>query len=181
LTLGEQLRRSAWRVRLGSGIAGVALLALLAVWMKTDDDGFLGILDSANLVFHEAGHVVYGIFGRTLGLYGGTLGQLTFPLVVCVIFWLQRHAVGLAIGVAWVGQNLFNIARYCADARAQELPLVGGGEHDWANILGRWHALDRDLAIAHKLRVVAWALLLGALAWLAWRTWRMTREAPRET
>jgi hypothetical protein len=37
---------------------------------------------------------------------------------------------------------------YAADARAQELPLVGGGEHDWAYLLGRLHWLQYDQRVA---------------------------------
>lgn len=166
-TLGSRAARLATWVALG----------LLLLWMRVDDDAFLGILDSANLAFHEAGHLVYGFFGETAGLYGGTFGQLTFPLVATGIFLWRRQAVPLTITVAWLGQNLVNIARYCADARAQELPLVGGGEHDWTNILGRWHALHRDTQIAGLFRVVGVALVVGAGAWLAWRTWREAREA----
>lgn len=31
----------------------------------------------------------------------------------------------------WFGQNLLGIGNYIADARAQRLPLVAGGVHDW--------------------------------------------------
>jgi hypothetical protein len=70
-----------------------------------------------------------------------------------------------------MGQNLVNIARYAADARAQELPLVGGGEHDWFHILTRWHAVDADHRVASVFRTTGWLLVLGAGAWLAWRAW----------
>ena len=60
-------------------------LVVIAVCMKKW--GWVPILDSVNLVFHEAGHPIFGIFGDTLGLYGGTLGQLVFPVAVTVSFW----------------------------------------------------------------------------------------------
>jgi hypothetical protein len=179
MTLGEKLRRS-WALSVPTGIVGLVAIALLALWMKQDEDEFLGILDSANLVFHEAGHKVYGALGETAGLYGGTLGQLTFPVLASVIFAWRRQAVGLAICLAWLGQNFFNIARYCADARAQELPLVGGGDHDWTKILARWHALSRDTVIAERLRYLAWGLVLVAALFLAYRTWRAHKEPRSE-
>lgn len=43
-----------------------------------------------------------------------------------------------------MAQNCWNISVYVRDARAQELPLVGGGEHDWAMLLGQFGWLDRD-------------------------------------
>jgi hypothetical protein len=55
-----------------------------------------------------------------------------------------------------------------ADARDQLLPLVGGPDvlHDWNVILGRWHLLQRDIALANGLRVVAWLGIVAALAFL---------------
>lgn len=62
--------------------------------------------------------------------------------------------MGLAMAWVWLGENLLNIARYLGDARAQVLPLVGGGEHDWTGdsrplgtVVSRY-ALGRRLAPA---------------------------------
>lgn len=150
----------------------VAILALL----YRGDDPWIPVLDSANLVFHEAGHVFYGVLGETAGLYGGVLGQLTFPIVVMVVFFFRREAAGVAVGAIWTAQNLFNVARYMADARARELPLVGGGEHDFDHIFTRWGVLHRDLEIAGHVRVIAWILIIVTLAWIARRAY-VTRSA----
>ena len=133
-----------------------------------DDDGFVVLLDHANLAFHEAGHLFFGILGRTLGLYGGTLGQLVFPLVAAVSFWRRRHAVGFALSGVWLFENFLNIGRYMADARAQLLPLVGGGEHDWYLIFSRWNAINQDTSIATLTNAIGWLGMIGCSFWL-WR------------
>ena len=46
------------------------------------------------------------------------------------------------------------------DARTQELPLVGGGEHDWAFLLGHFGVLAHDQGIGRTFHAV------GALLWL---------------
>lgn len=158
---------------------GVVAVGLCALWMAVDGDGYLRPLDDANLAFHEAGHLVYGVFGDTAALYGGTLGQLTFPAVAASVFFVRRDPIGVAITVTWFGQNLGNIARYAADARAQELPLVGGGDHDWTNILSRWSALDADQRVAGAFRGVGWVLVLASLAWLVAGWHRARRELDR--
>ena len=53
----------------------------------------------------------------------------------------------------WVAQNLWNIARYAQDAQAQELPLVGGGEHDWTYLLGAVGLLEHDQLVGQLIRV----------------------------
>jgi hypothetical protein len=152
-----------------------AISALFAV-ILFDDDGFVLVLDHANLAFHEAGHLFFGVLGSTLGLYGGTLGQLVFPTVAAVSFWLRRQAVGVALSGVWLFENFLNIARYMADARAQILPLVGGGEHDWYHIFTRWGLLGRDTDIASVTRTLGWLGMIGCMLWL-WRRFDARRRA----
>jgi hypothetical protein len=154
-------RMQVWTSLAATGVLFALLLA--------DEDGFITILDHANLAFHEAGHLIYGILGRTLGLYGGTLGQLTFPVVAIVSFWRRRQAVPLALSGVWLFENFLNIARYMADARAQLLPLVGGGEHDWYLILTRWGLLDSDTTIAGLLQALGWFGMIGCMTALWYR------------
>jgi hypothetical protein len=49
-----------------------------------------------------------------------------------------------------------------ADARAQELPLVGGGEHDWAYLLARFGLLARDQDIAGAVRTLGLLLVVAS-------------------
>ncbi len=154
-----------------AGFIGVALFAVYVVFarLKSGED-WVPILDSANLVIHEAGHPIVGLLSGRLMVYGGTLFQLLFPALVAWHFRRRGEAVGLAFGLVWLGENLLNVARYMADARVQLLPLVGGGEHDWTEIFSRWGVLDADTRIAGFTAFLGWGLMLAALAWL-FKTW----------
>ncbi len=154
--------------RIGSA-AGVGLFLLLVL---RSEPGFVFLLDHANLLFHEAGHPVTGLFSSRLEPYGGTIGQLVFPCVLAVAFWRNGQPVGFAAACIWFFENWFNIARYLADARALELPLVGGGDHDWNTILTRWDLLPYDTRIAAFVRLVGWLGIAATCAWVAWRAWR---------
>ena len=152
---------------------GFGALFLLAL---TAEQGWIPMLDGVNLLFHEAGHPLFGVLGwEPLTILGGTLMQVMIPLVVAASFWLRRDAYGTAVAGVWGFENLLNIARYVADARAQVLPLVGGGEHDWAELLGRWGLLAQDTTLAQGLRVLGWLGMLACWAWLAWR-WHRSRS-----
>lgn len=159
-------------------IGVVAFTALVIALLLGGDPGWTPLLDSANLVFHEAGHMVFGLFGDTMALYGGVLGQLTFPIVAMAAFLWRREAYAFAAAAVWAAQNLFNIARYMADARAKELPLVGGGEHDFEHIFTRWGALHRDVAIADVTRFLGWVGIAAAIGWLLWRHRRQFDASP---
>jgi hypothetical protein len=152
------------------GLIAAGLFATYCAWFANSGEGWVHVLDGANLVFHEAGHPIFGLLlGSRVTVYGGTMAQLVFPLVVIGSFWARRETVSFAIGVLWFFENFWNIARYMADARAQVLPLVGGGEHDWTEILTRWGALQLDTTLAGFVRLVAWVGVLATLGWLVWR------------
>jgi hypothetical protein len=161
---------------IGFGV-GVGLLLLLILRCER---GFVFLLDHANLLFHEAGHPIIGIFSSRLEPYGGTIGQLVFPCVLAVSFWRKGQALGFAAGCLWFFENWFNIARYMADARALELPLVGGGDHDWNTILSRWNLLQYDTRIAAAVTLVGWIGIAGTCAWVAWRAWQDRRRGAVE-
>lgn len=147
--------------------------ACLLGWLANTGAQWVPLLDSANLAFHEAGHLIYGLLAARLAVYGGTLGQLTFPVVAIWVFQRQASTASLSYACLWLGENLFNIARYMADARTQSLPLVGGGDHDWAEIFGRWGVLGSDTLIAGVVRALGWFVIVAAGLWL----WRRSNSA----
>lgn len=163
-TSAHPVSRSALRAVIG-------FTALCLGFHAFSEQGWVPLLDSANLALHEAGHPLVGLFSERLMVYGGTLFQLGFPLAAAWHFHRRDHAVGVAVAWVWLGENMLNVARYMADARAQLLPLVGGGEHDWTEILSRWGLLAWDVWLAGLLRVAATLVMVGACVCL-WRRWR---------
>ena len=124
------------------------------------DPGAGRLLDGVDLAIHESGHLVFGAFGEFVQFAGGTLMQLLMPLAFVGYFLRRRDPHAATVALWWVAQNLWNISVYVADARAQELPLVGGGEHDWAYMLGRLGWMARDTAIARGVHHAGVALLV---------------------
>lgn len=155
---------------LGAWMAAYALFLLYALAHR----GVAGPLDNFNLITHEGGHMLFGHFGRFLGLIGGTVLQLVVPLALAVYFARQRHLPGTAFGLFLFFQNFLVIAIYMADARAQTLDLVstGGGdiiEHDWLNIFSDFGVLHHDRRIARLTDLLGWAGMVGSVAWFGWR------------
>lgn len=163
----------------GGGVRSLAwprlvLSVLLGLygWYLARRPGEFSFLDNIDVAIHETGHLVFAPFGEFMGVLGGTLFQLIVPLSFMGYFLWKREWHSATVPLWWAGQNLFNIARYIADARAQELPLVGGGEHDWVYLLDEWSALEHDLAIAGRVHAAGvWVVLLASIAgiWLASR------------
>lgn len=154
-------------------IAFVTVFLILVALLVFDADGYILFIDDANLWFHEGGHFIFGLFGDTMGLYGGTLGQLIIPIICGVAFWRQGSLVSVSVALLWFFENFFDIAVYMADARAQKLPLlIPGGEHGWTNILSRWGVLQHDTTLATIVMVLGWiglSLTLICTTYLWWQ------------
>jgi hypothetical protein len=159
---------SAWHPVSGAGLVALTVFALVLMrWMSTDPDGYLRILDDINLVIHEAGHPLFSIFGEWPSWWGGTLMQLLVPGAIAGVFWYQRSALSAAFAGIWFFENFHYIAWYIADARTQELPLAGGGEHDWATILGHHGLLAKDTAIAANVNKFGYVGIVVCLIFVA--------------
>jgi hypothetical protein len=126
-------------------------------------------LDYVNLAFHEAGHIFFAPLGSTLHILGGTLGQLLVPGGLIAWFLLRDgRSLGSAFCAWWLGESLVNVARYMADARDLELPLVGGGDHDWNELFYRFGllaepAVTRTAGLTRGLGVL---IMLAGLGWM---------------
>jgi hypothetical protein len=133
--------------------------------------GYL-FIDNANLIVHEGGHNLFGWFGPTLGLWGGTLLQWLVPLLLAMYFFTERQTAGFVFCLFFFFENWLYTATYMADARAQVLPLVTTGdpdfvEHDFHAIFSSLGVLEHDTQIAAVIRLMGWCGMLLVVAWVA--------------
>ncbi|MBI2817845.1 MAG: hypothetical protein HYX72_12995 [Acidobacteria bacterium] len=157
--------------------------ALFLVYAATHSNGFL-FIDNVNLIVHESGHLLFGWFGRTLGLWGGTLMELLVPFALACYFVLCRQPAASAFASFFFFENFLYISVYMADARAQALPLVAVGDpeqggHDWFNIFSSLGLLQHDTAIAHVVKILGWIGMIATVAWLFLR-WNASRSRGAE-
>lgn len=130
-------------------------------------------LHNVDLIFHEAGHVLFMPFGRYVSILGGSLFQVLVPLFLMFAFLLKnRDGFAASICLWWAGQSTMDLAPYIADARALRLPLLGGGTgadspgfHDWQNLLRPLGWLNYDTRIAEAVDAIGSGVILLALAW----------------
>jgi len=168
------------RVDMASWAGRAVVFAVLVAWgllfiFHSVDSNYAGqsFLHHVNLVFHEAGHIVFRPFGRFISVLGGSLMQVLMPLLVTGAFLFKnRDGFGASVGLWWLGQNLIDMAPYIADARALKLPLLGGvtgreveDYHDWEFILGRTGLMAWDQTIAKGAHGLGSLLILAAFAW----------------
>ncbi len=143
------------------------LTVLLFAWGIYDlsDPGRGSLLAGVDLAIHETGHLVFSPFGEFIQFAGGTIFQLLMPALFMVYFLRRRDQHAASVALWWVAQNCGHIAVYAADARAQELPLVGGGEHDWFYMLSALGWLSHDQGIARAFKAAGVLLMVASVGW----------------
>ncbi|MGA3088462.1 MAG: hypothetical protein ABSD75_07600 [Terriglobales bacterium] len=155
-------------------VAWLIFYAAFLAYAFSAHGGFL-FIDNANLVVHEGGHNLFGWFGATLGLWGGTLLQWLVPFLLAAYFFSERQTTAFVFCLFFFFENWLYTATYMADARAQALALVTTGdpdfvEHDFHTIFSSLGVLDHDTQIAAAVRLLGWCGMLATMGWLAARS-----------
>jgi hypothetical protein len=169
------------RHALAAGLGG------LIAWFAFVANRPVPILDWFDLGIHEVGHLLAAFMPRMLMFIAGSFAQIALPLGLAWYFGIfRRDAAGGGFCLAWAGTSMWDVSVYIADAPIQALPLVGGGQHDWAYLLGPqgWNVMHLSDEIAGfieftggMLAVAGVAIALGA----AWRgAWRKPEPVLRD-
>jgi len=166
-------------VRARVRVAALVVIAIYAI-ARLRNPEYWDPLDDLNLAVHEAGHLVFSPFGETVTILGGSIFQVIVPAAFVAYFIRTRQRYAAAVTMSWVAVNLLNVARYIGDARAQDLPLLGGDDsiHDWWYLLINWDMLPRDLTIARWVHFSGVVAFLTAIVGGAWYARRISRNGP---
>jgi hypothetical protein len=139
-----------------------------------DPDAGWGILHLVNLIFHEAGHLIFAFFGDFITSLGGTLMQLIIPMLCMITLFIKTNdPFGGSICFWWVGENFLDISIYMNDAERMWLPLLGGrfgysspyGTHDWNYILNELGVLEYCQIFAKLIFCMGVFIMLLSIIW----------------
>lgn len=148
--------------------------------------GMLLLMDVVFVPIHEGGHLLFRFFGETISVAGGTFLQLFAPLALAIYFFFQRQAQGVAFCAFFFFEQFLPIAKYMADARAQDLPLLTVGDseyviHDWNYLFSAFGVLQHDTQIASAVRSLGWLGMFAILLWFLLRSLTATTPRPAKT
>ncbi|MES2236186.1 MAG: hypothetical protein V4500_00355 [Pseudomonadota bacterium] len=162
-----------------------ALLLALLVWGLylmtrdvTDGEVLQSFMHNILLPIHEAGHVLFMLFGESLTIAGGSLFQVLLPLAIGAAFLIKnRDPFGAAVCLWWAGMSLVDLAPYIYDALHPQLMLLGGhtgedGPHDWIYLFELWGGLQHAHVWGRFARMTGALLALVALSWAMLVLWR---------
>jgi len=170
----EPLENEWQRVPLAAPIVASAFYGLF-LWQAARGSGPFLMIDLVFIPVHEGGHLLFRFFGEFLSVAGGTILQLSVPLMLATFFFFQRQVQGVAFCLFFFFEQFLPISVYMADARAQELPLLTVGDaddviHDWNYLFDRFGVLEHDTQIAHAVQIIGWIGMILTTAWMIWRS-----------
>jgi hypothetical protein len=138
------------------------ILILISLPYFTADRPFT-IIDGTDLLFHEAGHLIFAFAGEFIGMLGGSLIQILIPIGIGLYFAARKSWYSFLFCVYWLGINLIYVAVYISDAQSMSLPLVAGGSiHDWNYLLSKTGLLLFDQMIGNGVRGIGRLCILIA-------------------
>ena len=139
-----------------------------------DPDIPFSFLHNVDLIFHEAGHLIFSFFGDLIAALGGTMMQLLIPMICMYVLLVKsKDPFGGTICFWWIGENFLDISIYMNDAERMWLPLLGGrfghsspyGVHDWNYILNELNVLEYCQIFSKAVFVVGLLIMIVSMIW----------------
>jgi hypothetical protein len=130
------------------------------------NQGLMQFLHGVNLIFHEAGHILFMPFGRFMTILGGSLNQILIPAIISGYFFFKGQKYSGAVTLFWVGENFWDVSVYASDGRDAVLPLLGGGDtdsHDWLNLLSMMGLTNHAQLVGSLIYGVGTLIYIGAI------------------
>lgn len=161
-------------------LAGVLMVcAYFWFYFATYTEGH--VIDNVDLIFHEAGHVIFFFLGTFVQVAAGSAFQIAVALAISLYFFLSNQKISGALCLMWVGQNFLNVSVYTGDAITMQLELLGGDGviHDWNYILNTLNILRHTDIIAKILYELGFMSLCLGTGLALYYVWKSTKTGTR--
>lgn len=140
---------------------------------KAEDSNnlLLSVMYFINFGVHEASHMVLFFLPTIFVAAAGSIGEMTFAFLILAATIKTKAYFAATFAGLWVMLAMMSAGRYMADARAQQLPLIGPGEtvqHDWNYVFTQLGWLNADTAIGGTISVIGIVIGASALIWGVW-------------
>lgn len=118
---------------------------------------------------HEVGHMLFMFAPPIVAALAGSVCEVFFPVLIVVAAVRGKSYWALVFGLLWVMMALMSVGNYMADARAQQMMLMGPSPdpiHDWNFIFGKLGWLQADVVLGTITKILggvvgAAGLLIG--------------------
>jgi len=115
---------------------------------------------------HEAAHIVMAFLPPVMTAAAGSLSEIIFGGLITYAALRVKAYFAAIFSMLWLMLAMTSAGNYMADARAQQMPLIGPGEnpqHDWHFVFGQLGWLDYDTLIGGAAKMTGDIIGLVAL------------------
>ncbi len=115
---------------------------------------------------HEVSHIIVSFLPAILVAAAGSIGEVSFTLLLLYATLKAKSYFATVFAGQWVMLGFMSAGRYMADARAQQLPLIGPGEtvkHDWYFVFSQLGWLGVDTFIGGVVSTIGIIIGVGSL------------------
>ena len=119
-----------------------------------------------NFGVHEATHLVLLFLPSVIVAAAGSIGEIGFTALMVIAALRAKSYFATVFTGLWVMLAFISAGRYMADARAQQLPLIGPGEtvqHDWNYVFSQLGWLSADTIIGGTVQAIGIIIGIGSL------------------
>ena len=146
-------------------------IQILSFQAEDSDNIILSGLYFVEFGVHEASHLIIFFLPSILVAAAGSIGEMTFTYLILYATLKAKSYFASVFAGLWVMLAMNSAGRYMADARSQELPLIGPGEvvkHDWNYVFGQLGWLNVDTLIGDSIRGLGDCIGVVALLFGVW-------------
>ena len=105
---------------------------------------------------HEAAHIVFMFLPPVATAAAGSLSEIVFGGLIVYAALRAKAYFAMAFCMLWLMLAMTSAGNYMADARTQQMPLIGPSEnpqHDWHFVFTQLGWLNHDAAIGGAIKV----------------------------
>ena len=132
-------------------------VAILGFDANSNTNIVLGGMYFIEFGVHEASHIVTAFLPSIFTAAAGSIGEVSFTILLAVAVFRAKSYFAGAFSLLWVMLAMNSAGAYMADARTQQMQLVGLGpdpQHDWHYVFSQLGWLDWDTVIGNTVRVM---------------------------
>jgi hypothetical protein len=124
------------------------------------------LINTINLIFHEAGHWMFYIFGKTISICMGSGTEVLIPIICSAYFYLTNQKFSAYFIFYWITIALVDVSVYINDSIVMQIPLLGGDSviHDWNYLLSSFNLLSYTHFIGQSVFFLASICLIAGLS-----------------
>ena len=129
---------------------------------------------------HEASHLFAMFLPHIFTAAAGSIGEVVFTILIVFAVLKGRAYFAAIFGALWVMLAMNSAGRYMADARTQQIPLVGFSNqptHDWNFVFSQLGWLPADTIIGNSVRGIG--DLIGVIA-LGFGVWLIVKKITQQ-